>query len=399
VVAKPFLGAGRSHLVSRPRLARFEEVNMPVIITPIASGGAGEATNIAVAAFPSGAPEFITAMKNGSGNLELIGWTVRDTTLTPSTPALAGAVSDVALTIVGQRAITAVRDGSGKLLLISWDCSSQLTSITRAGDSSASVPHTGAADLIGITSALTEFGQQILVTALRNGSGNLELISWRLEANGNLTRLGDSGSHAGGVNSVAVTSLGGNLIITAVQTKHSIVHAHGTLKLIAWQISQDGAKITRIGDENHLVGEAGEVSEVAMTNISGFSGVLTAVRNGSGNLEVIAWGANAETGFTRLADNQSPHNTAGTASHIAITHAGTLQERYLTSMRRGSGDLELIAFDFTPNTNTPVTRGGDHGQSQGNDVTETALAHLADGRAITAARLRNFLSVQLWSLT
>jgi hypothetical protein len=193
--------------------------------------------------------------------------------------------------------------------------------------------------------------------------------------------------------------MGGNFIITAVQTAHSIVHPHGNLKLIAWQISQNGEQITRIGDENHLVGEAGEVSEVALTTISGFSGVLTAVKNGSGNLEVIAWGANATNGFTRLADNQAPHNTAGTASHIAITHAGNLQERYLTSMRRGSGDLELIAFDYMPNTNSPVTRVGDHGQSQGNDVTETALAHLADGRAITAIRLRDFLSVQLWSLT
>jgi hypothetical protein len=374
----------------------MEEACMPVNFKLVAAGGAGEASNIAVAAFPSGVPEFITAMKNGSDNLELIGWTLRDTTLTRAATALAGKVSEVALTIVGQRAVTAVRDGSGKLLLISWNCSSQLTSITRAGDSSAS--HSGAADLIGITSALTEFGQPILVTALRNGSGNLELISWRLEANGNLTRLGDSGSHAGGVNSVAVISLGGNLIITAVQTTHSLVHAHGNLKLIAWQISENGAKITRIGDENHLTGEAGEVSEVALTNMPGFSGVLTAVKNGSGNLEVIAWGVNATTGFKRLKDNQSPGNTAGTASHIAINHTGISQDSYVTSMRRGSGDLELIAFNCAPTTNAPITRMGDHGSAQGNDVTETALAHFAEG-VIVADRLRNFLNIQIWRLT
>jgi hypothetical protein len=368
---------------------------MAVNFNLVAAGGAGEASNLSVATLPSGAPEFITAMKNGSGNLELIGWTLRDTTLMRAATALAGAVSEVALTIVGQRAVTAVRDGSGKLLLISWNCSSQLTSITRAGDSSAS--HTGAADLIGITSALTEFGQPIIVTALRNGSGNLELISWRLEANGNLTRLGDSGSHAGGVNSVAVVALG-NLIVTAVQTKHSILHAHGNLKLIAWQVSQNGATITRIGDENHLVGEAGEVSEVAMTNMSGFSGVLTAMRNGSGNLELIAWGVNATTGFTRLKDNQSPGNTAGTASHIAINHTGISQESYVASMRRGSGDLEFIVFNCAPTTNAPITRVGDHGSAQGNDVTETALAHFGGG-VIVADRLRKFLNVQIWHLT
>lgn len=369
---------------------------MAVNFNLVAAGGAGEASHIAVAALPNGTPDFITAMKNGSNNLELIGWTLRDTTLTRAATALAGTVSEVALTIVGQRAVTAVRDGSGKLLLISWNCSSQLTSITRAGDSSAS--HTGAADLIGITSAMTEFGQPVVVTALRNGSGNLELISWRLEANGTVTRLGDSGSQAGAVNSVAVVALGGNLVVTAVQTSHSIAHAHGNLKLIAWQISQNGAKITRIGDENHLFGEAGEVSEVAMTNMSGFQGVLTAVKNGSGNLELIAWAVNATNGFKRLKDNQSPGNTAGTASQIAIYHSGISQDSYVASMRRGSGDLELIAFNCPPTTNAPITRTGDHGSAQGNEVTETALAHIADG-VIVADRLRNFLNVQIWRLT
>jgi ketopantoate reductase len=369
---------------------------MTVSFNLVAGGGAGEASHIAVAAL-GGPPQFITAMRNGSGNLELIGWIMRDNTLTRAGTALAGAVSEVALTIAGQRAVTAVRDGSGRLFLISWDCSSQLQSITKAGDSSAAIPHPGAADLIAITPALTEFGQQIFVTALRNGSGNLELISWRLESSGNFTRLGDSGSQAGGVDSVAVTSVGSNLVVTAVQTTHSILQSHGKLKLIAWQIFQGGAKITRIGDENHLYGEAGEVSEVAIAPTSGdFPGVLTAVKNGSGNLEVIAWGVARDTGFTRLGDNQTPPNNAGTASHIAITHAGNLQERYLTSMRRGSGDLELIAFDFTTG---PVKRVGDHGSAQGNDVTETALAHLADGQAIVADRLRNFLNVQLWQLT
>jgi hypothetical protein len=65
---------------------------MTVNFNLVAAGGAGEASNIVVAAFPSGAPEFITAMKNGSGNLELIGWTVRDNTLTRAGTALGPAV-------------------------------------------------------------------------------------------------------------------------------------------------------------------------------------------------------------------------------------------------------------------------------------------------------------------
>src|SRR6516164_9146388 len=107
---------------------------MTVSFNLVAGGGAGEASHIAVAAL-GGPPQFITAMRNGSGNLELIGWIMRDNTLTRAGTALAGAVSEVALTIAGQRAVTAVRDGRGRLFLISWGCTSQLQSITKAGDS------------------------------------------------------------------------------------------------------------------------------------------------------------------------------------------------------------------------------------------------------------------------
>ena len=83
--------------------------------------------------------EVLTALRNGSGNLELIGWHTApdDFTVTRGADSeqQAGTAQEVALTLMGRRAITAVRSGSGKLLLIAWDVPQGLGSITRLEDS------------------------------------------------------------------------------------------------------------------------------------------------------------------------------------------------------------------------------------------------------------------------
>ena len=62
--------------------------------------------------------------------------------------AQAGEVSEVALALLGRRAITAVRSGSDRLLLISWDVPPGLGSITRTWDSGTTA---GEASEIAIT--------------------------------------------------------------------------------------------------------------------------------------------------------------------------------------------------------------------------------------------------------
>jgi hypothetical protein len=70
------------------------------------------------------------------------------------------------------------------------------------------------------------------------------------------------------------------------------------------------------------------------------------------------------------------------------------QNNFLASMRRGSGDLELI--DFSLNS-SGWTRECSYGQRQGTDVTETALASFFGG-AVTATRKADFLNVFLWQI-
>ena len=348
---------------------------MATIIQLSALASAGEASAITVRAFDN--PELLTAVRNGSGNLELIGWRIDEEgkiVRAADSGKQAGAVSEIALTLLGRRAVTAVRSGSGKLLLISWDVPAPIKNVKRLADSGTQA---GTAQLIRMTSV----GNSTLVTAVRNGSGNLELISWKLQEDGTITRLGDSGKQAGEVSLVTVEAITSNTIVTAVRT------GRGTLELIAWNISQDGSKIERVGDSGKL---AGAVTEIAMVPTPfDQPGVLTAVRNGSGNLEVIVWRV-VNGAVHRLGDSGTQ---AGTASHIAI---GFIRpSTCLTSMRRGSGDLELIAFDVPAQGS--VTRAGDFGSEAGTDVTETALS-ASFGLVVSADREANFLRIKRWSL-
>src|ERR1700674_1856749 len=87
-----------------------EEV-MATFIEPIAEGTAGEASRIAVQAFNDS--EVLTALRNGSGNLELISWHTdpqnNAVTRGADSGTLAGTANEVALAILGRTAITAVR--------------------------------------------------------------------------------------------------------------------------------------------------------------------------------------------------------------------------------------------------------------------------------------------------
>jgi hypothetical protein len=357
---------------------------MATTIAPIAGISAGEASNIALQVFSSS--EVLTACKNGSGNLELIGWKAGDTTLTRAADSgrQAGAVSEVALALSDRHAVTAVRNGSNHLLLISWDVPAQLASITRHGDSGSLA---GEASQI----ALVALGKSMFVSACRSGSGNLLLICWQLQADGSFKRLGDSGNQAGAVSAVAMTALRTptNTVVTAVR------NGSGILELIAWDVSSNGATIKRRADSAR---EAGAVSEIsiaaARSDGSAQPGFITAVRNASGILEVIDWRlTDTEMVIERRGDSGTQ---AGEASHVAIGLAGT-PPTYLTSMRRGSGDLELIAFQIPANGS--VTRSGDFGGRQGTDVTETKITSLGGGRAVSAVRRANFLNVNTWSVT
>ena len=247
----------------------------------------------------------------------------------PTAETQAGTAHEVALAIIGRTAITAVESGSNDLLLISWNVPSGLNSVTRLHDTGTAA---GAASNIAITAV----GTDVVVTAVQNGSGNLELISWRLEPDQTMSRLHDSGSQAGEVNWVTIAAIDSGNVVTAVQ------NGSGNLELIGWSVGTDGS-LNRWGDSGS---QAGAVSEIALTAVpsgSSTSDVVTAVVDGSGNLLVITWRPSPAAGtFSRITDSG---DAAGTASDIAVCSTMTVSgPKTLASMSTGSDTFALIAF-------------------------------------------------------
>ena len=146
----------------------------------------------------------------------------------------------------------------------------------------------------------------IIVTAVRNGSGNLELISWRLEPNGTLSRLRDSGSQAGSVSRVTIAAIDDSNVVTAVR------NGGGNLELIGWSVASNGT-LTRWGDSGSQAGSVSEISITAMDGPGPTNDVLTTVRDGSGNLLMISW--RPDRGSATI--ERLPDGGAGTASDLS----------------------------------------------------------------------------------
>lgn len=349
-----------------------------VTITKTGSGSDGKASRIAVQRFNE--REALTAAKAASGSLRLRSWHTDDTAIRPGADSgtQAGKVSEVALSILGRTAVTAVRTGAGTLRLISWDVPARLGSVTRVNDSRELA---GKADLI----TMAALDETTLVTPVRAANGKLLVIAWRLQSDGTFARLCHN-DKAGGVSLVEVTSMGfiNKVFVTAVR------NASNNLQLISWQLSPDGSRIDRLDEQ-----AAGTVSDIAMVRRNdigelGRSGVVTAVRNGSGDLLLIVWGVGFDGGLGRLGDSAGK---AGEASHIAIAAAGPTGT-YLTSMREGSGAMKLIAFE--EDRAGRLSRTGEALHIGG--ATETAMVSLSPERAFTAARLQNILTVNTWNV-
>lgn len=233
--------------------------------------------------------------------------------------ATAGSFRAVAMHFVrSRRLITALRDASSELKLISWDLTPP-EKIVRRGDIAA-----GHASQI----AIAEPRSDIIVTALRDGDGNLRLISWRVESNGTFTRRADA--VAGPVSKVALVTQQEGIVVAAVRTSDD------NLKLIAWSVAPNG-DITRRGDAD---ADAGSISDVELAPTREFAGVVTAIRTGSGDLKLIAWQVSDNgNAITRRGDAD-----AGSVKTVAVASRGNNRQFLLTAVRDSEDRLRVIAW-------------------------------------------------------
>ena len=290
-----------------------------------------------IAAVRHNQKQVITAVRAQNGSLKLIAWNVAAggsiTRTGDSGDQAATATSiDIARNGTAARFVTACRNGSNRLFLISWDVNASGSTITRLADSGTLA---GTASMIKIVNA----GNNRFVTACRAGNGSVLLIVWQIGNNGAITRLADSGSQAGTILDVALVALSSNRVLTAVRA------ANGDLKLISWSISN--TTITRLADSGTQAGNA----RLVEATITQSGQVITAVKAANNSLKLISWSVGSSGQITRLNDSG---DLAGETDSHDVSMAGG---RIVTGVRTGSGNLKVILWQVA--SNGSITRVGD----------------------------------------
>jgi hypothetical protein len=206
----------------------------------------------------------------------------------------------------------------------------------------------------GIGTALTfssEKGSSIVVTAVADSGGALELISWGVSTDGKtIGRLGHFSHQAGAVDLLDIAGTSGNRFITAVRA------SNGKLKVIAWQLDAVTGEFTRfVGDSGE---SEGAISLVRMFNSPlGEDRVLIAVRHGGGNLVVKHWELSSIGKLTRVGDTALQGQPAGAISHVAIGGGGN---QVYTAVSDSDGNLKIIVWEIL--SSGGLKRLGDSGQ-------------------------------------
>lgn len=268
-------------------------------------------------------------------------------------------ISDVAIAAAsGNLAVTAARSAAGNLALVTWELNSD-GNITRKQDDSG-----GPATEIAITQP--GFSSNV-VTAFRDSGGDLELVSWDVVAGtGALDRIGEHS--AGPVSKIAMSRLPNAVgVVTAFRD------GGGDLGLIAWE-TPSGGGITRHGDAT-----AEAITDVAIATINDpFDGVVTAARNSAGNLVLTTWEVTAAKQLIRRDDA-----SAGAISKLAMSAVRVAfnKELIVTAVRDGNNNLKLLAWEIT-STGQIIPRG----DVTGGAITDVAIAADGSHQLVTAVR-------------
>ena len=167
--------------------------------------------------------------------------------------------------------VTAARTSTGQLTLTTWEVTAA-KQLVRRDDASA-----GAISKLAIAPVRVASNKELIITAVRDGSGNLKLLAWEITATGQILSRGNV--TGGAITDVAIGADGSHQLVTAVRD------SGGNLKLIAWELSLGGA-FEREGEI-----AAGPATHVALTGSFTSSGrklALPALRDNAGELRLIS---------------------------------------------------------------------------------------------------------------
>lgn len=185
-----------------------------------------------------------------------------------------------------------------------------------------------------------------IITAVRTSS-NLKLISWRASASGPITKLADSGNQAGAASHIDIVQ--GRKIITASRT------GDGNLKLVSWDVDPDTGAITRAGDSGSQAGTASRI-KIALLTMTRF---VTASRSGSGRIKLISWSLQFDGSLRRLADSGDAGDPVAELSLLRLNTVGGSIHNFVTPIIDPAGNLKVIRWNVS--TNGEFTRVSDSG--------------------------------------
>jgi hypothetical protein len=202
------------------------------------------ASHVAIASYPAGPvgcldgvcvdePDYlvITAFRTRERNLKVVAWSVAPNgaiTRRGDSGDQAGVVQEIDVDFVPSTpgmftVATSVRDSGGRLKIITWRVSASGATVSRLADSGAQA---GYATLIDAT---PRFASAELLTAVRTSRRDLELIAWRIDSAGRVTRGEGTGAQTGYVGAISLCGLNLDRYVTSVRD------AANNLKLIAWE--------------------------------------------------------------------------------------------------------------------------------------------------------------------
>jgi hypothetical protein len=188
-------------------------------------------------------------------------------------------VRDVAVVVLpaadnSHQLVTVVRTITGQIKLLKW----------KVADSGVITPGLSQARLDVITTqidaAVDPHGQ--IIMSLRTLDGHLRLVVWRVAPEDSIPqRVFDTGEVDERIRHQALMRNGADGVLTAIST------APGHLKLIAWDIDQEGT-ITRKGESESMPAAAGSVI-LCPELLDGNAPILTATRTAQGMLKLMTW--------------------------------------------------------------------------------------------------------------
>ncbi len=260
-------------------------------LTRHGSATAGEIRQLDMATTSAVDRKAVTAVRTSAGDLKVIAWDVSFTSSGEAEverlgEASAGAVSSLAISraSVFDGVFVAARIGSGDLRVIPWRLSNGGETLTR-GD------HVDAGS-VGVEIDVAPLASGV-AASMRDSDGLLRVITWDATLDGDILaiRKGTRTAHQTGAHRLLRSPLAGSNLTSVMRG------GDGNLYLIGWAADDDGDNLRRISSS-----KAGQVTGLsADTTFRSFSPlaprefILTALRDADGNLRLVTWDANLET--------------------------------------------------------------------------------------------------------